>query len=234
MDIKPLILVIEDEAAICNFISAVLTSNDYQVVQAKTAKEGLAMFTSYAPDVVLMDLGLPDIDGVEVLKQIRQWSKTPIVVVSARSHEREKVAALDFGADDYIVKPFGTSELLARIRTAIRHSPKAIGGEAFGKDKIIIGELEINYGKRMVSLAGEKVHLTPVEYKILVLLSKNAGKVLTHDYIMKEIWGLYGNDSHTLRVNMANIRRKIEANPGTPKYILTEMGVGYRMIEESH
>lgn len=233
MNIKPLILVIEDEDAICNFISAILTSNDYQVVKVKTGKEGLSMFTSHAPDVILLDLGLPDIDGVEVLKSIRQWSKTPVVVVSARGHEREKVAALDFGADDYIVKPFGTSELLARIRTAIRHSPKAIGGETFGHEKITIGELEIDYGKRVVSLSGEKIHLTPVEYKIVALLSKNAGKVLTHDYIMREIWGLYGSDSHTLRVNMANIRRKIEANPGTPKYILTEMGVGYRMIEES-
>lgn len=232
MDMKPLILVIEDEMAICNFISAVLISNDYQVVQAKTAKEGLSMFTSYSPDVVLLDLGLPDIDGVEVLKQLREWSKTPIIVVSARGHEREKVVALDLGADDYIGKPFGTSELLARIRTAIRHSPKVIGREILSEEKMAIGELEIDYGKRMVSLAGERIHLTPVEYKILVLLSKNAGKVLTHDYIMREIWGLYGNDSHTLRVNMANIRRKIETNPGTPKYILTEMGVGYRMVEE--
>ena len=231
MDIKPLVLVVEDEDAICNFISAVLTSNDYQVVKAKTGKEGLSLFTSHAPDIVLLDLGLPDIDGAEVLKSIRQWSETPIIVVSARGHEREKVAALDFGADDYIVKPFGTSELLARIRTAIRHSSKAISGETIGDEKITIGELEIDYGKRVVSLSGKKIHLTPVEYKILVLLSKNAGKVLTHDYIMKEIWGLYGSDSHTLRVNMANIRRKIEANPGAPKYILTEMGVGYRMIE---
>lgn len=233
MDIKPLILVIEDEDAICNFISAVLTTNDYQVVQAKTGKQGLSMFTSHAPDVILLDLGLPDIDGAEVLKSIRQWSKTPVVVVSARGHEREKVAALDFGADDYIVKPFGTSELLARIRTAIRHSPQATGGEPFGDEKITIGELEIDYGKRVVSLSGERVHLTPVEYKILALLSKNAGKVLTYDFIMREIWGLYGSNSHTLRVNMANIRRKIETNPGTPRYILTEMGVGYRMIEES-
>jgi two-component system KDP operon response regulator KdpE len=231
MDIKPLVLVVEDEDAICNFISAVLTSNDYQVVKAKTGKEGLSLFTSHAPDIVLLDLGLPDIDGAEVLKSIRQWSETPVIVVSARGHEREKVAALDFGADDYIVKPFGTSELLARIRTAIRHSSKAISGETIGDEKITIGELEIDYGKRVVSLSGEKIHLTPVEYKILLLLSKNAGKVLTHDYIMKEIWGLYGSDSHTLRVNMANIRRKIEANPGAPKYILTEMGVGYRMIE---
>lgn len=231
MDIKPLVLVVEDEDAICNFISAVLTSNDYQVVKAKTGKEGISLFTSHAPDIVLLDLGLPDIDGAEVLKSIRRWSETPVIVVSARGHEREKVAALDFGADDYIVKPFGTSELLARIRTAIRHSPKAISGETIGEEKVTVGELEIDYSRRMVSLSGEKIHLTPVEYKILVLLSKNAGKVLTHDYIMKEIWGLYGSDSHTLRVNMANIRRKIEANPGAPKYILTEMGVGYRMIE---
>ena len=231
MDIKPLVLVIEDEDAICNFISAVLTSNDYQVVKAKTGKEGLSMLTSHAPDVILLDLGLPDIDGVELLKSIRQWSKTPVVVVSARAHEREKVAALDFGADDYIVKPFGTSELLARIRTAIRHSPMVIGGETIGDEKMTIGELEIDYSKRVVSILGEKIHLTPIEYKILVLLSKNAGKVLTHDFIIREIWGIYTDESHTLRVNMANIRRKIEANPGTPKYILTEMGVGYRMVE---
>lgn len=171
MDIKPLVLVVEDEETICNFISAVLTSNDYRVVKAKTGKEGLSMFTSHAPDVILLDLGLPDIDGMELLKSIRQWSETPVVVVSARGHEREKVAALDSGADDYIVKPFGTSELLARIRTAIRHSPGSIGGEASGGENVIIGGLEIDYNRRIVSLSGEKIHLTPIEYKILVLLS---------------------------------------------------------------
>lgn len=224
-------MVVEDEDAICNFISAVLNSNDYQVVQAKTGKEGLSLFTSHAPDIVLLDLGLPDIDGVQVLKNIRQWSKTPVVVVSARGHEREKVAALDLGADDYIVKPFGTSELLARIRTAIRHSPKAMGAGPSGGEKLAIGELEIDYNRRIVSLSGKKIHLTPIEYKILVLLSKNAGKVLTHDFIIREVWGSHTDESHALRVNMANIRRKLEANPGTPKYILTEMGVGYRMVE---
>lgn len=232
MDIKPLVMVIEDEDAICNFITAILTSNDYQVVKANTGKEGIAMAASYSPDIILLDLGLPDVDGTEILKNIREWSKIPIIVVSARGHEREKVAALDLGADDYIVKPFGTSELLARIRTALRHSPKSMGAESNGRDRLTVGELEIDYGKRMVLLSGNVVHLTPIEYKILALLSKNAGKVLTHDYIMKEIWGLYVGDSHTLRVNMANIRRKIELNPGTPKYILTEMGVGYRMVEE--
>lgn len=231
MELKPLVLVVEDEEAICNFISAVLTSNGYRVVKAKTGKEGLSLFTSHAPDVVLLDLGLPDTDGIEVLKSIRQWSKAPIVIVSARGNEREKVAALDFGADDYIVKPFGTSELLARIRTAIRHGSQTIG-ETYGGEKIVVGELEIDYDKRSVSLAGEKIHLTPIEYRILILLSKNAGKVLTYDFITREIWGSYTDESHTLRVNMANIRRKIEANPGTPKYILTEIGVGYRMVEE--
>ncbi|PWJ49757.1 response regulator transcription factor [Faecalicatena contorta] len=229
---KPMILVIEDEEAICNFITAILNSNGYQVIKTNTGKEGISIAASYSPDVILLDLGLPDIDGVEVLKSIREWSKIPVVVVSARGHEREKVEALDLGADDYIVKPFGTSELLARIRTALRHSPQSMGTEARGEEKITVGELEIDYRKRSVFLAGKAVHLTPVEYKIMALLFKNAGKVLTHDYIMREVWGLYAGDSHTLRVNMANIRRKIESNPGVPKYILTEMGVGYRMVEE--
>ena len=232
MDIKPLVLVVEDEEAICNFITAILNSNGYQVIKTNTGKGSLSLVAAYSPDVILLDLGLPDIDGVEILKSIRGWSKIPIVVVSARGHEREKVEVLDLGADDYIVKPFGTSELLARIRTALRHSTQSMGVESKGMGKVSVGELEIDYGKRTVFLAGDIVHLTPVEYKILALLSKNAGKVLTHDSIMREIWGVYANDSHTLRVNMANIRRKIEKNPGEPKYILTEMGVGYRMVEE--
>ena len=232
MDIKPMVLVIEDEDAICNFITAILNSNGYRVAKSNTGKTGLSMAVSYNPDVILLDLGLPDMDGVEVLKGIREWGRIPVVVVSARGHEREKVEVLDLGADDYIVKPFGTSELLARIRTALRHSPQSMGGESNGTEKITIGDLEIDFGRRLVLLDGNTVHVTPVEYKILALLSKNAGKVLTHDYIIKEIWGNYADNSHTLRVNMANIRRKIETNPGFPKYILTEMGVGYRMAEE--
>ncbi len=230
--VRPMILVIEDEESICNFMMAVLNANGYQVMKAGAGKEGISMAAAYSPDVILLDLGLPDMDGTEVIKGIRTWSKVPIVVVSARGHEREKVEALDLGADDYIVKPFGTSELLARIRTALRHSTQCMGGQVQGEEKMIVGELQIDYEKRSVQLAGKAIHLTPVEYKILALLSKHAGKVLTHDYIMKEIWGLYAGDSHTLRVNMANIRRKIEENPGAPKYILTEMGVGYRMVEE--
>ncbi|MFT4145683.1 MAG: response regulator transcription factor [Mobilitalea sp.] len=232
MELKPMVLVIEDENAISNFITAILNSNGYQVMKSTTGKEGLSMVAAYSPDLILLDMGLPDIDGMEILRSIREWSKIPVVIVSARGHEREKVAALDLGADDYIVKPFGTSELLARIRTALRHSPQSLGIEANGSDKFVVGELEVDYRKRLVQLAGKVVHLTPVEYKILALLAKNTGKVLTHDFIKREIWGLYASDSHTLRVNMANIRRKIEVNPGEPQYIITEMGVGYRMVEE--
>lgn len=232
MNVKPLALIIEDEEAICNFITAILNANDYQVIKASNGKEGISMAASRSPDVILLDLGLPDIDGADVLKSVRQWSKVPIIIVSARGFEREKVEALDAGADDYMVKPFGASELLARIRTALRHSPKSMGVESKGMEKSVIGQLEIDYGKRTVLLEGRMVHLTPVEYKILALLTKNAGKVLTHDYIMREVWGLYAGDSHTLRVNMANIRRKLEPNPGEPRYIMTEMGVGYRMVEE--
>ena len=232
MSEKRTILIIEDEHTISNFICRALSANDYKPIPAFAGKEGLSLYFSHGPDLVLLDLGLPDIDGIEILKNLRQWSKTPVIVVSARGYEREKVAALDFGADDYIVKPFGTSELLARIRTAMRHSPQAAGTEVWGEEKVTIGKLAIDYGKRTVYKAGEKIHLTPIEYKLLVLLSKNAGKVLTHDFIIREIWGVYTEESHTLRVNMANIRRKIEANPGAPQYILTEMGVGYRMAEE--
>ncbi|MEM1483796.1 response regulator transcription factor [Oscillospiraceae bacterium PP1C4] len=232
MDNKPLILIVEDEESICSFISAILTSNDFNVIKTKKGKEAVSMAASYCPDLILLDLGLPDLDGVEVLKTVRQWSNTPVVVVSARGHEREKVEALDLGADDYITKPFGTSELLARIRTAIRHSQKNSNGTYLESDKISLGDLEINYSKRLVSITGKEIHLTPIEYKIIVLLSKHIGKVLTHDFIMKEVWGPYSNEIQSLRVNMANIRRKLEVNPAEPKYIVTEVGVGYRMVEE--
>ncbi len=229
---KPLILIVEDDETIASFISAALTANNYSVVKTSKGKEALELTASHVPDLILLDLGLPDMDGIEVLKSVRKWSRLPIVIVSARGYEREKVQALDLDADDYIVKPFGTSELLARIRTALRHSARAAEGNSPVSHAVKIGELEIDNNKRIVTLAGKNIHLTPIEYKILVLLSQNAGKVLTHDFIIREIWGPYANESHTLRVNMANIRRKVERNPGEPKYILTEMGVGYRMVEE--
>jgi len=232
MNNKLLILLIEDEVAISNFISTILTSNGYHVIKAQTGKEAIALAASHSPDLILLDLGLPDIDGIEVLKKIRTWSSVPIIVVSARGHEREKVEALDLGADDYITKPFGTSELLARIRTEVRHSQKIRSDNNLETGKVTIGGLTIDLDKRIVKVDDREVHLTPIEYKIIVLLSKNIGKVLTHDYIIKEIWGPYVNENQALRVNMANIRRKIEANPAEPKYIVTEVGVGYRMVDE--
>jgi len=232
MNNKRLILLVEDEIAISNFISTVLTSNDYSVIKATRGKEAISLTASHCPDLILLDLGLPDMDGIDVLKNIRLWSNIPIIVVSARGYEREKVEALDLGADDYITKPFGTPELLARIRTAVRHSQKILEDGHLEASKIAIGGLSIDYEKRIVKVEEKDVHLTPIEYKIIVLLSKNVGKVLTHDYIIKEIWGPYLNENQTLRVNMANIRRKIEANPAEPKYIVTEVGVGYRMVDE--
>jgi two-component system KDP operon response regulator KdpE len=234
MDVKPLILVIEDEEVIQNFIATVLSSNGYRVVKAGSGQEGLSLILSHAPDVVLLDLGLPDLDGLEVLKSVRSRSRVPVVVVSARGHEQEKVEALDLGADDYIVKPFGTSELMARIRTALRHSQTAPDGSGAAAGKVTTGKLEIDFARRRVSMDSQAVHLTPIEYKILALLARNAGKVLTHDAIIREVWGGITDESHTLRVNMANIRRKIEGNPGSPQYILTEVGVGYRMAELPH
>ena len=232
MGIQPLILLIEDDASISAFITAILTANQYRALRAASGKEGLALAAANAPDVILLDLGLPDVDGAVVLRELRAQSNTPVVIVSARGLERDKVAALDLGADDYIVKPFGTAELLARIRTALRHSPRSMGSEPLGLSSKAIGELYIDYQKRVVTLRGETLHLTPNEYKLLSILTVNAGKVMTHDALIREVWGQSGNESHTLRVNMANLRRKIEENPGTPRYILTEMGVGYRMAEE--
>ena len=232
MNKDPLILIVEDEEAISNFISAVLNSNQFNVIKTGKGRDAVSMAASYCPDLILLDLGLPDLDGVEVLRSIREWSEIPIIVVSARGHEREKVEALDLGADDYITKPFGTSELLARIRAGVRHSQRAFAGKNEAAEKVTIGGLEINYGKRLVILDGKEVHLTPIEYKIICLLSQHLGKVLTHDFITKEIWGPYTNEVQTLRVNMANIRRKLETNPAEPKYIVTEMGVGYRMVED--
>lgn len=232
MQNKPLVLIVEDESGIRNFMSTVVGSNGYDVIRAVAGKEAMSMIASHCPDLVLLDLGLPDMDGIEVLKSIRQWTGVPVIVVSAREMEREKVEALDLGADDYITKPFGTSELLARLRTALRHSHANNKEGGLISSKAVIGDLEVNYEKRLVSIAGEEVHLTPIEYKIIVLLSEHLGRVLTYDSIIKEVWGPHANEVQALRVNMANIRRKLETNPAEPKYIVTEVGVGYRMVEE--
>ena len=227
------ILMIEDEKSICDFISKTLNSHQYKVNAAHNGKDGLTMITSSLPDLVLLDLGLPDMDGLEVIKKTREWSSLPIIVISARTQEKEKVAALDAGADDYITKPFGTFELLARIRTAIRHNNRLTDDTMNNNRPYSAGRLVIDFEKRIVSLEGEEIHFTRVEYKIVSLLAKNSGKVMTYDTLINEVWGPYADDNNRiLRVNMANIRRKIEKNPGEPKYIFTELGVGYRMLED--
>ncbi len=233
MSNKHTILIIEDETNIRNFMAAALTGNDYKVLTAKDGQQGLVMVSSYHPDLILLDLGLPDMDGMKIIHSVREWSLVPIIVVSARGMEEDKVAALDAGADDYITKPFGTSELLARIRSALRHwaARKDTAVKELGTFRT--GDLAIDFDKRRVTVRGEEVHLTQNEYKIVAILSKYAGKVMTYDYIIKEIWGPYAKgDNQILRVNMANIRRKLEENPADPRYIITEVGVGYRMSEE--
>ena len=190
------------------------------------------MVASHCPDIIFLDLGLPDMDGQEVIKAIREWSQIPIIVISARSHEKDKVTALDLGADDYVTKPFGTSELLARVRTALRHTQNAGSDNSMQSGLFKAGALTVDYNKRHVYVDGNDVHLTQNEYKIVALLSKFAGRVLTYDYLIKNIWGPNVScNNQILRVNMANIRRKIEKNPAEPNYIFTEMGVGYRMVE---
>lgn len=230
MNHKTTILLIEDEKNICHFIETTLEAENYKVISAQTGQEGLSLAASICPDVILLDLGLPDMDGAEIISQIRSWSIVPIIIISARTAEQEKVNALDLGADDYITKPFGTSELMARIRTSLRHTHNQTSN---GSQHFRAKDLDINYEKHAVSINGEEVHLTQIEFKLLSLLSKNSGKVLTYSYIMENIWGPYvDNNNQILRVNMANIRRKIEKNPAQPQYIFTEIGVGYRMIEE--
>ncbi len=233
MNIREKILVVEDEKSIAHFISSVLSANGYEAMQARSGSEALSMISSHCPDLIILDLGLPDMDGLEILRQLRSWSSLPVVVVSARSHEKDKVTALDLGADDYLTKPFGTDELLARVRTAIRHTRTASGNDEIAqKGTYTVGELTIDYNKHQVLKNGRNVRLTLSEFRIVALLGKYAGKVLTYDFIMKELWGpRAGGDNQILRVNMANIRRKIEKNPAEPEYLFTEVGVGYRLAE---
>ena len=233
MTIRDKILVVEDEKSISSFIRAILSSNGYDVIVAHTGSEAFSMISSHCPDLIVLDLGLPDMDGMRIIESVRQWTQLPILVVSARTHERDKVEALDCGADDYITKPFGAAELLARVRVAIRHTRLSLGGDGLANaGRFVAGDLTIDYDKHQVLIAGENAHLTQNEYKIVALLGKCAGKVLTYDFILKELWGPQSRGSNQiLRVNMANIRRKIEKNPAEPRYIFTEVGVGYRMVE---
>ena len=227
------ILVVEDDAAIRSLITTALETENYKYHVAKNGNQAIMEAATQAPELILLDLGLPDMDGVEIIKKTREWSSLPIIVISARAQEKEKVIALDAGADDYITKPFGTNELLARIRTAIRHNNKLVGEGANTIRPYSAAGLVIDFEKRLVILEGKEIHLTRVEYKIVSLLAKNSGKVMTYDTLIDQVWGPYADDNNRiLRVNMANIRRKIESNPGEPKYIFTELGVGYRMLED--
>jgi len=233
MNIRERILIVEDEKSISHFISTVLTNNGYETIQARSGGEAQSIISSHCPDLIILDLGLPDMDGLDILRQLREWSSLPVVVVSARSHEKDKVQALDLGADDYLTKPFGTDELLARVRTAIRHTRTASGNDEIAqKGTYTVGDLVIDYNKHQALVRGENVKLTLSEFRIVALLGKYAGKVLTYDFIIKELWGpRAGGDNQILRVNMANIRRKIEKNPAEPEYLFTEVGVGYRLAE---
>lgn len=227
------ILVIEDDLSLGHFIQTVLEANGYQVITAQNGKLGYALITSYCPDAVILDLGLPDMDGMQLLSQLREWSKLPVIVVSGRTRERDKVEALDAGADDYITKPFGTAELMARIRTALRHTGDGGSIKTSTPGGLLrVGGLTVDLERHTVTVDGEEVHLTQNEYKIVVLLAKYAGRVLTYDFMKRELWGPMATDGNQiLRVHMANIRRKLEKNPAEPQYIFTEIGVGYRMAE---
>ena len=234
MAVKGKVLIIEDDIAILSLMRRVLEANDYETITAQTGREGISLLASHCPDMVILDLGLPDMDGMEVLAQLRSWSQMPVVVVSARTNEWEKVRALDAGADDYVTKPFGSSELLARIRTAVRHARSTGGANATiaKENRFVARDLVIDYDKYRVYVDGKDANLTQNEFKLVALLGRYAGRVLTYDFLIREIWGPNKTyDNQILRVNMANIRRKIERNPAEPQYIFTEVGVGYRMIE---
>lgn len=232
---KNTILLIEDEENIRTFISTTLKNQGYKITSASNGKDGMHLAASLCPDIVLLDLGLPDLDGMDVIKQLRAWNAVPIIVISARTNEHEKAKALDCGADDYITKPFGTVELLARIRTSLRHGNQMKDLTSIQQKPYHCGNLTIDFDRHVVTLHDTIIHLTQIEYKLLTLLAKNSGKVLTYSFLMEKIWGPYvDSNNQILRVNMANIRRKIEENPATPEYVFTEIGVGYRMAEDEN
>ncbi len=224
------ILVVEDDASIRNLLEITLTHHDYEVILAKSLKEAFLMFTSHRPDLTLLDLGLPDGDGIEFVEKIRTFDKSPIIVISARDKEKSKIKALDLGADDYLTKPFSTGELLARIRVSLRHANRSI--ETNSKSTLEIRDLVIDIEKHTVTMKGNLIKVTPIEFKLLTYLARHAGKVLVHRDIIKEVWGEYYQDNQSLRVFMANLRRKIEEDPTNPQYILTEVGIGYKMVDE--
>ncbi len=228
-ELKPTILVIEDEAPLQKFLRVTLEAQDFKVIEAPTGEQGLRHAATALPDLVILDLGLPDLDGVEVIGRLREWSSMPILVVSARGKEQDKVVALDAGADDYLTKPFGVSELLARVRVILRHL--AAADRDTGDPVFETGALRVDLSRREVTVDGKPVHLTPNEFKLLAVLIKNAGKVMTHRQLLREVWGPgSGDETHYLRVYMNQLRQKIEGDASRPHYLLTEPGVGYRLV----
>ena len=227
-DSKPLILVVEDEPQMRKFVRIALESHDYRVVEASTGDEGLRQATAYTPDAIVLDLGLPDMDGLDVTRRLREWSAVPIVIVSARGQEDSKVRALDGGADDYLTKPFGAAELMARLRVALRHAARS---KEAPSSLIRIGDdVEVDLARRVVRVRGDEVHLTPIEYKLLTTLAKHAGMVMTHRQLLEQVWGPgHGHQMQYLRVYMTQLRHKLEKQPARPRYLLTEPGIGYRL-----
>lgn len=224
---EPTVLLVEDDAQMRRLLRTALTASGFKLIEATTAAEGLSLAASHNPELILLDLGLPDEDGVSVTRKLREWTRTPIIIVSARGRESSKVEALDAGADDYLTKPFGVGELLARMRVALRHAAQSGGAPA---PVFELGALQLDLARRAVKLEGKEVHLTPLEYRLLSLLAQHAGKVLTHGFILKEVWGPgHAEQTHYLRVYMAQLRRKLEADPARPKLLMTEPGVGYRL-----
>jgi len=224
------VVVIEDDPQIRRFLRTVLPAEGFDVHEAETGERGLVEAATRKPDLVILDLGLPDLDGVEVVRRLREWSTVPVIILSARAREQDKVAALDAGADDYLTKPFGAGELLARLRVALRHA--ASRGQP-GEPTFRVGDLEVDLAARRVHLEGAEVHLTPIEYRLLAVLVRHAGLVVTHRQLLRDVWGpAYVEHTHTLRVHMASLRRKIEREPARPRYLLTELGVGYRLAAE--
>ncbi len=230
---KTLILVVEDDAPVRNLITTTLKTHDYRFLTAPNGESAIMEASSHNPDIVLLDLGLPDLDGIEVIRRIRTWSNMPIIVISARSEDTDKIQALDTGADDYLTKPFSVEELLARLRVTQRRLSLTQADAGSAPSSVFInGELKVDYGAGCAYIGEEELHLTPIEYKLLCLLSRNVGKVLTHTYITQNIWGSsWENDIASLRVFMATLRKKLEAAPGSPQYIQTHIGVGYRMMK---
>jgi two-component system KDP operon response regulator KdpE len=229
MSDQPLILIVEDEKAIVRFLKASLAGQGYRIAVAENGKQALTMINSQPPDLIVLDLGLPDMEGAEIIDQVRQWSQLPIIILSARDQEKAKVDALDRGADDYLTKPFSMGELLARLRVALRHRAHLTLGDDRAETVVESGELRVDLEKRRVTVEGREVHLTPIEYRLLTTLIAHAGKVLTHRMLLQQVWGPgYAEEVHQLRVHMANLRRKIEADAAQPRHVLTEQGVGYR------